>query len=189
MSKDSIGIKASILCKDTFVYIKQYMQGMNSGDSIAVYLGNLAYIFNSTDSDVKRLKKFINNVIDIVPFIDKYISKHISDFFDTTFVCNQELIDYYIMRLNNIKIITDEDNLSLLYSSVMRAAYKSHRDINRLLGTIRFFWRSFYELSNIYFYYNNKTMALNYIIKAIKVCPEDLKYEFVKRKEYILSQI
>ena len=166
--------------------LKGFYEGKNKGESIPSALGELAFLYSKEDINTQRITEFIEDVFSILSNTNQYIIGHIANFMDIVLVHNPQIINFYLHKLKkNDKV--KGDSAAILYSSVIYSALEHKVDLRSTLSHIEYPWRSYFKLANYYLYYNDNTSALNYIIRAVKTCPVELKNEYTRKRDYIIS--
>lgn len=183
---EDINFSSSLLQNYILGALKEFYQGTNKGESLPSALGELAFLYSKESINTDRITEFIEDMLNLITDSSQYIIEHIANFMDIVLVHNPQIINFYLYKLKKNKKVKD-DNAAMLYSSVIYSALEHKVDLKDTFRHIEYPWRSYFKLANYYFYYKDNTSALNYIIKAVKTCPLELKCEYIKRRDYIVS--
>jgi len=167
-------------------FLKEVHQGKNKGESLPSALGELAFLYSKEGMDTQRITEFIEELINMLSDSNQYIIEHIANFMDIVLVHNPQIIKFYLHKLKENHRING-DNAAMLYSSVIYSVLENKVDLGITLRNIEYPWRTYFKLANYYLYYNDNTSALNYIIRAVKTCPIELKNEYIRKRDCIIS--
>lgn len=172
-------------------YILEYIKISkkdNDASKLPKLLGELAVLYSDKSINKSNIKNFITKLIKDINHVNEFVITHIKNFFDIVIVNQPDLIFNYLDKINEELHDLSEDNISILSSAVVRGAMKLKLNINNLMLCIDYPWRSYCEISKYYWHFDNKDKALEYILKALKTCPQKLKDEYRFRRDSIISQ-
>jgi len=185
---EDTNFSSGLLQKYVLGVLKEFYDGKNKGESLPSALGELSFLYSKKDINTQRITEFIEEVFGMLSNSNRYIIEHIANFMDIVLVHNPQIINFYLYKLKETNNING-DNAALLYSSVIYSALEHKVNLIDTLKHMEYPWRSYFKLANYYLYYNDNTTALNYIIRAVKTCPLELKGEYTKKRDYIISSL
>ena len=177
---------SSYLQKYVIGVLEELNQGKNKGEGLCHALGELSFLYSKKDICTEHIMQFVKVVLNTLSNSNKYIIEHVATFMENILVYNPEMIHFYLVKVKENNKIND-DEAAMLYSSVIYSVLENKIDLKRILKHIEYPWRSYFRLANYCLYKNDNINALNYIIKAIKTCPVELKSEYIERRDYIVS--
>lgn len=173
----------------TIRYIYGFINEQNRGEDICHYFGELSFIYSKNEIQSINVETFLIQIFKTEIYLSKYFCNHFKNFMEIVLIYKPEIISFYLDMIRNIEFIREQDNISIMESAVILPCYKNKIGIDKILTEIMFPWRSYYELSNCFLYYNKFLEALRYILKAIASCPKELKNEYKRKSKNILNTI
>ncbi|MFA9397237.1 MAG: hypothetical protein ACERKV_03110 [Clostridiaceae bacterium] len=180
---------SDILENYTISYINDFCSGKNIGQHLSEIFGNLAFLYSIKDVENENKISFVDRFFNATYSINSFLARHISDFFEIILSNDKELVNFYLDKLNSEDNTLFNDDRAILYKAVICPALNNELEIEEILKKIEYPWRSYYEMSSYFYYYNDNVAALKYIKQAIDCCPLSLKKEYLNKKKRIIDSI
>ncbi|MFD3158477.1 hypothetical protein ACFIJ5_16750 [Haloimpatiens sp. FM7330] len=169
--------------------VKDFINKKGVEESLVELLGTLGFLYSKKNIDKNRIEIFIHKLSNIFPYGNIKLIKHISNFMEIVLLYNPEVNKCYLYELNKFANVMEEDHSAILYKAFAVPCYKNYIDYNKIEHKIKYPWRYYYDMANLYGAFRDYLKAFKYIRKALKCCPTFLKEEYTNKYKYIYKQM